>query len=171
MADWHSIKVVFDEPVPPETLKFIEEEMEEEDYDFPLRCLQSTEWFRYRSPMGGGAFIVRVLLKHGARGQLWLTNRHDAYADEHCSDQDVEVFRPGVAVDSIAAAHRFRVEEECIQRDAKEYVKVARAFGVSPLPVIWEAAALVVYIHFTDANRPRFEAAVKQAVQPLPQPA
>jgi hypothetical protein len=162
VAHWHSIKVVFDEPVPSAVLDLLGDAMVEADYDFPRTCLRDTGWHAYRSPMNGGDDLARLFLAHGARGQFWLSGNSDNYDDSQCHDADVVVFRPGVDPDSIAGAYRAKVHEERLQGGAKRYVEVARAFGVSPSPVKWDAVPLL-HLYVPDHDRDRFEAAVALA--------
>lgn len=169
MADWHSIKVVFDEPLSPEQLTAIEDEMVAEDYDFPRCCLRDNSFTPYRSPMDGGIFISKVFLEHGAKGQYWMTSNRDAYGEEACHDEDVVVFRPGVDPDSIRNASRLKNKLKYFQDQAARYIALCKAFGVDPLPVRWDVLPLL-YINVMEADRGLFEEAVLK-VQDQPQSA
>lgn len=163
MANWNSIKVVFDEPVDKAVLAGIEKEMLAHDYDFPEECLHSSEFSSYRSPMDGGGFIAKVFLKHGAKGQYWLTSRHDAYGEESCHDEDVVVFRPGVNPDSIRDASRLKGKLKYFQDAAVRYIAMCRAFKVEALPMRWEVLP-IMHINVMEVDRDLFGGIVLQKV-------
>lgn len=142
MAQWCSIKVTFDTPVPEETLQSLEAELHELDYDFPTGCLRHDQFVSYRHPIIIDSVVVALFLRHGVTGRWWVTSNEDPdQATE--SDQDCVVFRPGVEPDSVSNAHRIKSTAEAITNSAKRYVAITKAFNVPAIPVVWEAAEIM----------------------------
>lgn len=142
MAHWCSIKVTFDAPVPEETLQILEAEFAGMDYDFPPGCLRYDQFMSYRHPIINDADVVALFLKHGVTGRWWITGSDDPDQAAE-SDGDCVVFRPGVEPDSIAKAHRVKLTSDAVERDAKRYVAITKAFNIPALPVVWEAAEIM----------------------------
>lgn len=163
MAQWCSIKVSFDTPVPDETLRLIGEELRALDYDFPVGCLTAGDFVSYRGPLIEESVMVEVLLKHGAEGRWWLTGESSP-SDATENDGYCVVFRPGVDPCSIMEASRAKRMAEVLEANARRYVAITKAFGLRPIPVVWEALVLMnVYVR--DGERDAFTAAVRAVVR------
>lgn len=160
MARWQCIKIVFDTPVPEETINLLDEELHTLDCDFPRGCLTTEDFTAYRHPTIPDADMVAVFLKHGVTGRWWMSGSDDP---DHATDSDGDcvVFRPGVDPDSIADAHRARIHEDALQRDARRWANISRALQVASLPVPWEALPLL-YIYVDSKSHESFEAAVQK---------
>lgn len=169
MARWCNIKVTFDAPVASETIACLYDDLLHIDYDFPIECLTSNDFVRYRSPIGSDEEMVAVFLKHGTSGRYWITEA-DYVSDPNWpedaeeSDADCVVFRPGVALDSVSKAHAAAVHVESIRSGAERWVAVTKAFQVPALPVNWEAARLL-HIYAASDDQEAFVEVVKQLLE------
>lgn len=162
MADWHRIKIEFDSPLPKETLDLLAERLVGEDYDFPTGALHDSTFFSYRAPLYGGDWIAGILREFGASGVFWLKSDSGYYESDSTCDEHVVVFREGVEPYSLRDAYRAASQAAYLKEVATRYVKIAKAFGAAPLPVVWEAITVVGYVR--EECRAALEAVVQNLV-------
>ena len=161
MADWYAIRIQIDGSPSPAVLQGLMDRMKAEDYDFPPSCLRYDDWFTYRSPIGGGAFIGPILTEAGLTGRYWLI-----YTDaDNCSDADMRdeyivEFGPGVEPLARSERHRANMRRTNIRNNAQRYVDITRGLGASPIPV--RRAVLPLLNIFIAGDFADFEAAVAE---------
>ena len=161
MADWYAIRIQIDGSPSPAVLQGLMDRMKAEDYDFPPSCLRYDDWFTYRSPIGGGAFIGPILTEAGLTGRYWLI-----YTDaDNCSDADMRdeyivEFGPGVEPLARSERHRANMRRTNIRNSAQRYVDITRGLGASPIPV--RRAVLPLLNIFIAGDFADFEAAVAE---------
>lgn len=162
MAAWYAIRIQIDVKLSSEVIENLCELMLGEDYDFPPSCLRFESWHDYRSPMGGGVFIERVMRDSGVTGRYWLRQK----AADECSNADmldeyVVEFGPGV--DPKARANRAREAriQAQLRNSALKYIEALQALEVEPLPLKRKVLPYIS-IYVPDEKLEEFEIAVRE---------
>lgn len=118
MADWYYIETEFTATPDPAEEAECRAELLELDYDWP--GFSGNQW---RSPLIEDGILAKVLVRHGYRGNIWLTQE-----DNHRGPPIV--LDPKRAWDEEIEKEKADMRRQAVERIMKKYREVHEALGI-----------------------------------------